>query len=78
MKSWENALIRPTTTVRAALETINQVGCQIALVVDESRRLLGTVSDGDIRRALLEGKTLNSLVHEAVSYTHPPSPRDCS
>ncbi|MCS0581280.1 nucleotidyltransferase family protein [Massilia pinisoli] len=66
MKSWEKALISPTTTVRSALETINQVGCQIALVVDESRRLLGTVSDGDVRRALLEGKTLNSLVHEVM------------
>lgn len=75
MKSWENALIRPTTTVRAALETINQVGCQIALVVDESRRLLGTVSDGDIRRALLEGKTLNSLVHEVMHPT-PTTVRD--
>lgn len=69
MKSWEKALITPSTSVRSALETINQVGCQIALVVDESRRLLGTVSDGDVRRALLEGKTLNSLVRDVMHST---------
>lgn len=69
MKSWETTLIAPTTTVRAALETINEVGCQIALVVDANRRLLGTVSDGDVRRALLEGKTLASLVKDVMHDT---------
>ncbi|MFS2023580.1 nucleotidyltransferase family protein [Massilia sp. CT11-137] len=75
MKSWEKALIAPSTTVRSALETINQVGCQIALVVDESRRLLGTVSDGDVRRALLNGKTLAALVSE-VMHTKPTTVND--
>jgi dTDP-glucose pyrophosphorylase/predicted transcriptional regulator len=75
MKSWEKALIGPMTNVRAALETINEVGCQIALVVDQDRRLLGTVSDGDVRRALLEGKTLNSLVKD-VMYATPTSVRE--
>lgn len=75
MKSWEKALIGPSTTVHSALETINQVGCQIALVVDQSRRLLGTVSDGDVRRALLQGKTLDSLVQE-VMHPAPTTVRD--
>ena len=75
MKSWEEALISPSTTVRSALETIDQMGCQIALVVDESRRLLGTVSDGDVRRALLEGKRLDSLVHE-VMHVNPTTVSD--
>lgn len=69
MKSWETTLIGPATTVRAALETINEVGCQIALVVDADRHLLGTVSDGDVRRALLEGKTLASLVKDVMHAT---------
>lgn len=75
MKSWEKTLISPTTTVRSALETINEMGCQIALVVDESRHLLGTVSDGDVRRALLEGKTLTSLVKDVMHPT-PTTVRD--
>lgn len=69
MKSWEKALIGPETSLRVALETINQVGCQIALVVDGQRRLLGTLSDGDARRALLEGLNLNALVSAAMHRT---------
>ena len=58
MKDWERTLIGPHTTLREALETIDQAGCQMALVVDAKRRLLGTLSDGDARRALLRGLTL--------------------
>lgn len=55
MKDWERTLIGPQTTLREALETIDLAGCQIALVVDANRCLLGTLSDGDARRALLRG-----------------------
>ena len=34
MKSWEQALVGPETTLREALETIDRAGSQIALVVD--------------------------------------------
>lgn len=55
-------LIPPTTTMREAIEVINRGAVQIALVIDDSRRLLGTVTDGDIRRALLKGLTLEHPV----------------
>lgn len=70
MKNWKNTLIAPTHTLRAALQTINDVGCQMALVVDQDRRLLGTLSDGDVRRALLSGVTLDTPVSEAM-HTNP-------
>lgn len=69
MKNWQNTLIAPTLTLRDALQTINDVGCQMALVVDRERRLLGTLSDGDVRRALLRGVTLETLVSEAMHTT---------
>lgn len=69
MKNWKNTLIAPTLTLREALQTINDVGCQMALVVDHERRLLGTLSDGDVRRALLRDVTLESSVSEAMHTT---------
>ena len=66
MKNWQSALITPDTSLRKALETINEVGCQMALVVDEQRKLLGTLSDGDARRALLRGLTLTDSVSDAM------------
>lgn len=69
MKNWKSTLITPGTTLRGALETINEVGCQMALVVDDEQRLLGTLSDGDARRALLRGQTLADPVSEAMHRT---------
>ena len=46
MKGWEQTLVSAGTSLREALETIDRGGCQIALVVDGERRLLGTLSDG--------------------------------
>ena len=66
MKRWETALITPDTTLREALERIDRAGSQIALVVDTERRLLGTLSDGDIRRGLLRGLSLAEKVTTAM------------
>ncbi len=66
MKRWEETLVARSATLREALDCINRTGCQIALVVDEQRRLLGTLSDGDARRALLNGLVLDSSVLEAM------------
>lgn len=69
MKNWKNTLISPALALRDALQTINEVGCQMALVVDTEGRLLGTLSDGDVRRALLRGVTLETPVSEVMHTT---------
>jgi dTDP-glucose pyrophosphorylase len=66
MKSWQSALIGPDISLREALEIIDTVGSQIAIVVDAQRHLLGTLSDGDARRALLGGLDMNDRVSRAM------------
>lgn len=66
MKTWEQALIGPDTSLREALQTIDRAGCQIALIVDANRVLLGTLSDGDARRGLLKGLSLADKVSAAM------------
>jgi dTDP-glucose pyrophosphorylase len=79
MKSWQQALVGPRTTLREALQVIDQTGGQIALVVDDKQCLLGTLSDGDIRRGLLKGSTLDDAVtgamHVNPTCAHPSTPR---
>ena len=55
----ENFAIKETETLSVALEKIdaNKKGFLIAL--DEQGRTLGTLTDGDIRRALIGGKKVN-------------------
>lgn len=67
---WRNILISPETPIVKAIEIMNQSGLQIALVVDENGRLLGTVTDGDVRRAILKHLSLD----EAVSVVMNPAP----
>jgi len=60
-------LISQNDDVRRAIEIINSSGIQIALVVDESNLLLGTVTDGDIRRGILRGVALESPVEQVMN-----------
>ena len=66
MKDWQRILIGPTVPLRDALEAIDKAGSRIVLVVDEARHLLGSLSDGDVRRALLRGLTLADPVASAM------------
>jgi dTDP-glucose pyrophosphorylase len=66
VKSWERVLIGPASPLRDALEKIDKAGTRMVLVVDETRRLLGSLSDGDIRRGLLRGLTLSDPVASAM------------
>ena len=50
-----------------ALKIINEKEIQIVLVVDKEKRLIGTITDGDIRRGLLRGLTLDSSVEEVTN-----------
>jgi dTDP-glucose pyrophosphorylase/CBS domain-containing protein len=55
MADWERLLVGPEDPVRAVMAVIDRAAKGIALVVDADRRLLGTITDGDIRRAILAG-----------------------
>ena len=54
------------SNLRQAVLAIDQGAAQIALVVDAEQRLIGTVTDGDIRRGLLRGETLESSVDQVL------------
>ena len=58
--------VRPNATLLDALRAINDGRCGIAFVCDATGRVVGTVADGDVRRALLAGKTLDSRSVEST------------
>jgi dTDP-glucose pyrophosphorylase len=69
MKNWEQILVAPSMPLRDALAVIDQAGSQMALVVDTQRRLIGALSDGDVRRGLLKGMSLDDPVSKAMFLT---------
>lgn len=67
MVYWQNSLIRSHATLEIALSKIDQAACRILLVSDENNRLLGTITDGDIRRSLLNGAHASLKVTEVMN-----------
>ncbi|OIQ03345.1 MAG: nucleotidyl transferase [Zetaproteobacteria bacterium CG06_land_8_20_14_3_00_59_53] len=63
---WRQAIISHEATVQQAITNLNQVGIKIVLVVNAAGELEGTISDGDIRRALLKGANFESSVSEII------------
>lgn len=63
MVNWKKILVLANTPIIKAIEIIDAGALQIALVVDEDGRLLGTLTDGDVRRGILKGVNLNEPVN---------------
>jgi dTDP-glucose pyrophosphorylase len=64
--NWEKAVIPENASLRDAAGNLTSSSLRIVLVLDAAGKLLGTISDGDIRRGLLRGLTLNSHVKEIL------------
>ncbi|CAH0117997.1 UTP--glucose-1-phosphate uridylyltransferase [Paenibacillus sp. CECT 9249] len=64
---WRSIAVLPDHTILHTMEAIDRGTMQIALVTDSDKRLLGTVTDGDIRRGILKGKSLDAPVTEIMN-----------
>jgi dTDP-glucose pyrophosphorylase len=62
MKKIDQIKLGMNSTVKEALRVIDNGAMQIAVVVDNDGRLLGTLTDGNIRRGLLNGLSINSTI----------------
>ena len=62
--------VLPTASIRDAIQVIDRGAMAIALVVDDRSGVLGTVTDGDVRRGMLRGLGLDASV-EQVMHRHP-------
>ncbi len=67
---WHKALLSLGASIKQAIESLDQSGMQIFLIVSESGVLCGTLTDGDIRRALLKGLNLKDKVDD-IMYRKP-------
>ena len=62
MADWRRTLLPPGGVIADAIKVIDDSALQICLVVDDAGKLLGTVTDGDIRRGLLRGLGLEAPI----------------
>lgn len=65
-------IVSSAHSVRQVMESIDRSAKGIALVLDGERRLIGTVTDGDIRRAILAGIDLDLPIAELLARRKSP------
>jgi dTDP-glucose pyrophosphorylase/predicted transcriptional regulator len=65
-QQFERILVAADASVREVIEAIDRGAVEIALAVDAEGGLIGTVTDGDIRRALLTGTKLDDPITEII------------
>ncbi len=78
-----NIIINQSASVKTALEAMDAGGIQIALIVNDDDCLIGLITDGDLRRAVLNNLRLNQKIDHLVQknfnaisvdeYKHNPS-----
>lgn len=68
MDNLQRILVHPNQTIRETISAIDRGAAGIALIVDKERRLIGTVSDGDVRRAILDAVDLNAPATKLLDY----------
>lgn len=61
-KLWRSTVLPLSSKIKHAIANLNETGLQIVLVLDANDILLGTITDGDIRRGLLRGLTLDESI----------------
>ena len=63
----ERVSISCNKTVFQAMETINNKSIPFLIITNKNKELLGTITDGDIRRFILKGNDLSQSVKEAMN-----------
>jgi dTDP-glucose pyrophosphorylase len=66
-RKWQKAMMQLDATIKQAIINLNETGIQIILCVSANNTLLGTVTDGDIRRGLLRGLNLSNTIDMIVN-----------
>lgn len=59
--------IRKTATLKEAIKAMDETAENALLIVDDKKRLLGTLTDGDIRRFILRGSKMDRVIEKAYN-----------
>lgn len=63
---WQTAILPLGSTIQQAIFSLETSSTQIVLVVSEGNKLVGTLTDGDIRRAFLKGLKLDNAIDDVI------------
>lgn len=65
-KLWRQAILSVDSTIHQVIQNLDVVAIKIVMIVNDNRELIGTISDGDVRRGLLRGLGLDSPIEGII------------
>ena len=65
-KNWKKVIVKPNESFDSVIKKIHLGGMQIVLVVNDKMKLLGVITDGDIRRGLLKKNSSDAIIAEQI------------
>jgi dTDP-glucose pyrophosphorylase len=65
-QAWAATLLPLASTIQQAIHSLEGSGMKIVLAVSPANKLIGTLTDGDIRRAFLKGYSLSSPINDVI------------
>ncbi len=71
MTKLEQLVVWHTSSIREVMECIDRGAQGIALILDEQRHLIATITDGDVRRAILSGMDLELSIQNLLAKRDP-------
>ncbi|EKT4523079.1 nucleotidyltransferase family protein [Pseudomonas putida] len=76
MKQWQSVLLSPETSLETAIAVLDREALRIVIVTDAQGCLLGTLTDGDVRRALLRHLSLTTPLRDVMHTTPQAAERE--
>jgi len=64
---FKDVLINEKTTIKESMKKLDEVASKILFVLSDDNHLIGSLTDGDIRRFILSNNTLDSKVSEVCN-----------
>jgi len=65
--NWQKTLVKKDYSLEKVIKKLEQTALQVIIVVGKNRKLIGTITDGDIRRGLLKGLTVKDKINSVIN-----------
>ena len=65
--NWDDIIVSPDTTLHRAIEILNSTGKMFLIIADPNQKLLGNLTDGDLRKGLLKNSNLSAPIHKFMN-----------
>ena len=65
--TFEKITLDSTSTIKKAIKVMNMYKSQIICVINNKKKIIGTVTDGDVRRSIIKSNNLNQPIKKIMN-----------